>query len=215
MKWSQQAWAECSSVFEGIKQLPFLNELTVGSLPREKFLFYLRQDAYYLAEYGKILAAIAARLDNKDWREAFLRFSGDTVAVEQALHQFYLDGSGVSAEPSPSNLLYTGHMWRQLASTSTAEALASVLPCFWVYKEVGDFILAMQQPGDNPYQSWIDTYGGDAFAQAVAKALEIGDALAESCTLEQRQRMTEAFRLSFKLEWLFWQSAWELEQWRV
>lgn len=215
MKWTEQAWAECSSVFDEIKKLPFLNELTAGTLPREKFLFYLQQDAFYLAEYGKILAGIAARLDNKEWREAFLRFSGDTVAVEQALHQFYLNGSGTSAEPSPSNLLYTGHMWRQLASTSTAEALASVLPCFWVYKEVGDYILATQQPGDNPYQSWIDTYGGDDFAKAVAKALSICDAVAETGTPEQRQRMTEAFRLSFKLEWLFWQSAWEMEQWRV
>ena len=71
-----------------------------GSLSKEKFLFYLRQDAFYLAEYGKILAAIAARLEQKEWREAFLGFSGDTVAVEQALHQFYLKDQLVDAEPT-------------------------------------------------------------------------------------------------------------------
>ncbi|RKD89895.1 TenA family protein [Mangrovibacterium diazotrophicum] len=215
MTWSEEAWAECNSVFTEITKLPFLHELMDGSLPNEKFLFYLRQDAFYLAEYGKILAAIAARLDQKEWREAFLGFSGDTVAVEQALHQFYLKDQLVDAEPTPTNLLYTGHMWRQLAAHSTEEALASVLPCFWVYKEVGDFILANQAKGENPYQSWIDTYGGDEFAKAVAKALFICDKYAEKCTPAQRERMTAAFKLAFKMEWMFWQSAYEQEQWRV
>lgn len=215
MTWSEKAWAECKPVFAEIQKIPFLHELMNGSLPREKFLFYLRQDAFYLAEYGKILAAIAARLDHKEFREAFLGFSADTVAVEQALHQFYLKDQSVEAEPTPTNLLYTGHMWRQLASASTEEALASVLPCFWVYKEVGDFILANQAEGDNPYQSWIDTYGGDEFAKAVAKALYICDTYADKCTSAQQERMTQAFKLSFKMEWLFWQSAYELEKWRV
>jgi len=215
MTWSEEAWAECELVFEEIIRLPFLHELMDGSLPTEKFLFYLRQDAFYLAEYGKILAAIAARLEQKEWREAFLGFSGDTVAVEQALHQFYLKDQLVDAGPTPTNLLYTGHMWRQLAARSTEEALASVLPCFWVYKEVGDFILANQVKGENPYQSWIDTYGGDEFAKAVAKALFICDAYAGNCTPAQRDRMTAAFKLAFKMEWMFWQSAYEQEQWRV
>jgi thiaminase/transcriptional activator TenA len=215
MTWSEQAWAECKPVFADILKLPFLHELMNGSLPREKFLFYLRQDAFYLAEYGKILAAVAARLDDQEWREAFLHFSADTVAVEQALHQFYLESQPADAEPTPTNLLYTGHMWRQLASTSTGEVLASVLPCFWVYKEVGDFILANQRQNDNPYQSWIDTYGGDEFAKAVARALLICDNYADKCTPAQRDRMTQAFKLSFKMEWMFWQSAYEMEKWRV
>ncbi|WP_163717806.1 TenA family protein [Mangrovibacterium lignilyticum] len=215
MKWSDQAWADCASVYGEILTLPFLQELTNGNLPKEKFLFYLQQDAFYLAEYGKILAAIAGRLERKEWREAFLHFSADTVAVEQALHQFYLKDSKAKAEPSPTCTLYTGHMFRQLACASVEEALASVLPCFWVYKEVGDYILANQTKEENPYQSWIDTYGGDEFAKAVAKALFICDQYAEKCTPEHRNRMTRAFKLSFKMEWMFWQSAYEQEQWPV
>ena len=215
MKWSEQAWAECEPIWAEIQKLPFLHELVNGCLPKEKFLFYLQQDAFYLAGYGKILAAIAARLENKEWREAFLHFSADTVSVEQALHQFYLKGNREGSEPTPTNLLYSGHMWRQLACASTEEALAAVLPCFWVYKEVGDYILANQTQGDNPYQSWIDTYGGEVFARAVAQALLIVDSYAANCTDAQQQRMTQAFKLSFKMEWLFWQSAYEMEQWRV
>ncbi len=80
---------------------------------------------------------------------------------------------------------------------------------------MGDYILATQKGSDNPYQSWIDTYGGEDFARAVATAIDIADKLAASCTPEQQERMTVAFKLSFKFEWLFWQSAYEQEQWRV
>ncbi len=215
MKWSKEAWETCTPVYNQILKLPFLNELMEGTLPKEKFFFYLQQDAFYLAEYGKILAGIAAKLDCKEWREDFLSFSSDTVTVEQALHESYLKGASGEATPSPTCTLYTGHMHQQLASGSVENALAAVLPCFWVYKEVGDYILANQTKGANPYQEWINTYGGEEFALAVIKAVAICDEAAQNTTPAKRKEMTRAFELSFKMEWMFWHSAWQQEQWLV
>ena len=87
MRWSEEAWGANAPVYEAVINLPFIKELITGELAQEKFHFYLQQDAHYLAEYGKILAAIAGKLDRKEWREAFLKFASDTVSVEQALHQ--------------------------------------------------------------------------------------------------------------------------------
>ncbi|GET35211.1 aminopyrimidine aminohydrolase [Prolixibacter bellariivorans] len=215
MKWNEQAWKASEDVYAAILKLPFLHELMNGTLPKEKFFFYLQQDALYLAEYGKILAGIAARLDRKEWREAFLHFSSDTVAVEQALHQLYLNGTTNRTEPTPSCQLYTGFMYRQLTGASIEEVVASVLPCFLVYKKVGDYIQANQTAGDNPYQSWIDTYGGEDFALAVEQALSIGDELAVRSTEERREGMTRAFIKGCQLEWMFWDSAWRKEAWPV
>ncbi|MCG6191040.1 TenA family protein [Maribellus maritimus] len=215
MKWSDKAWNECASVYNKILKLPFLNELMNGTLPQEKFQFYLQQDAIYLAEYGKILAGIAAKLNRKEWREDFLKFSSDTVSVEQALHEYYLKNSDRDIDATPTCALYTGHMYRQLACASTEEALAAILPCFWVYKKVGDYILENQTKIENPYQPWIDTYGGDDFALAVQKAITICDKAANETTPALRESMTQAFKLSFKMEWMFWDSAWRLEQWPV
>lgn len=215
MKWSDEAWKECAAVYEKILELPFLNELMNGTLPKGKFYFYLQQDAIYLAEYGKILAGIAAKLDRKEWREDFLKFSSDTVSVEQALHQYYLKNDDKDVEATPACALYTGHMFRQFASASIEEALAAVLPCFWVYKKVGDYILENQTKNENPYQPWIDTYGGEDFAHAVQKAIAICDEAAENTTSTRRESMTRAFKLSFKMEWMFWNSAWIQEQWLV
>ncbi len=215
MKWSDQAWNECASVYEKILELPFLNELMNGTLAQEKFHFYLQQDAIYLAEYGKILAGIAAKLNRKEWREDFLEFSSDTVVVEQALHEHYLKSSAKTIQATPTCALYTGHMYRQLACASIEEALAAILPCFWVYKKVGDYILENQVKNENPYQPWIDTYGGEDFALAVRKAIAICNEVANETTPALRESMMRAFNLSFKMEWMFWDSAWRLEKWPV
>ena len=118
-------------------------------------------------------------------------------------------------KPSPACLLYTSYLWRQLANAPIEVSVAAVLPCFWIYKAVGDYILANQTNEENPYQTWINTYGGDDFSRSVSRAIEICDELAESCTESRQKEMLEAFVVCSKMEYLFWDSAHNLEQWKI
>ena len=224
MKWSESAWAAAEPVFGRILKLDFVCELMSGTLSREKFMFYIRQDAMYLKDFGKALAGIAARLDNVEHSQAFLSFAGDCIAVERALHASYLnngqtslgtDDLGAKLEASPTCLLYTSHVLRLVYDAPLEVAMAAVLPCFWVYKEVGDHILARQNKNGNPYQAWIDTYGGVEFAGAVQKAIAICDEVAATCDETRRKAMTMAYVLCTKMEWMFWDSAFKLEAWPV
>ena len=217
MKWSEHAWKTAEPVYRQILNLDFVRGLIDGTLSREKFLFYIRQDAEYLVGFGKALAGIAARLDNVEHSQAFLIFAGECMAVERSLHESYLGSEKLPAklEPSPTCLLYTSYILKQVYSAPLEVAMAAVLPCFWVYKEVGDYILTKQNKNGNPYQAWIDTYGGDEFATAVQKAINICDEVATSCSNTVRQAMTEAYVLCTKMEWMFWDSAWKLETWPV
>ncbi len=213
MKWTEIAWEASKPIYHKILELPFLKELMNGSLPKEKFYFYLNQDAIYLSEYGKVLAGIASRMNDVKQRSAFLKFSTDTIAVEQALHAFYLkDAPPKKYEgPSPSCLLYTGFVSQQLLCYPVEIALASILPCFWIYQKVGDYIIANHTKDENPYQAWIDTYGGEEFATEVKKAIDICDAVADGSALQEE--MTKAFRYAVKMEWMFWDSAYKMEDW--
>ena len=217
MKWSEEAWQASLEVYEQITKMPFIQELMSGTLAKEKFIFYIQQDALYLNEYGKVLTGIAAKLECKDHREAFMSFSKDTMDVEHALHATFVDelSDGEDLVATPSCLLYTSYLKSQLGSMPLEVALGAVLPCFWVYKKVGDFILAHQAKENNPYQDWINTYGGAAFEAAVNKAIAICDAIADRCTADQRAQMTAAYIMCTKLEWLFWDSAYRLETWGV
>ncbi len=217
MKWSEEAWNAAKPAYNRILELNFVRELMAGNLSRERFLFYVQQDALYLAGFGKALAGIAAKLDKAEHSRAFLGFAGDCMAVERALHESYLGEEGLPErlEPTPTCLLYTSYILKELHDAPLEVAMAAVLPCFWVYKEVGDHILARQNRDNNPYQAWIDTYGGVEFADAVAKAIAICDEAAAACTPEQRRAMTRAYVLCTKMEWMFWDSAWKLEAWPV
>ncbi len=217
MKWSEKTWQVSKPIYDKILELPFIKELMNGTLSKDKFLFYIQQDALYLADYGRILAAIGARLRKPEHVEAFLHFAGDSVAVEKALHESFLTGDNKLSkqEASPSCLIYTSYLFKQLADKPIEVALAAVLPCFWIYKEVGDYILENQSKEDNPYQEWINTYGGEAFEKSVKDAIAICDELADQCTGEQQQAMTEAYKMCSKFEWMFWESAYRMEQWAI
>ncbi|TVQ37867.1 MAG: thiaminase II, partial [Wenzhouxiangella sp.] len=89
---------------------------------------------------------------------------------------------------------------------------AALLPCFWIYREVGLHIHA-RAAGDNPFRDWIDTYAGEDFSRSVDRAIEITDQAAERATDATRARMRQVFERSTRLEWMFWDSAYRLEQW--
>lgn len=217
MRWSEKAWKSIEPIYKKIQELPFIQELMDGTLSNDKFIFYIQQDAIYLADYGKVLTAIASKLTKSDHIEAFIHFAGESVAVEKILHESFVNElhKEGKTEASPSCLLYTSFLMKQVANAPIEVVLAAVLPCFWIYKEVGDYILANQTEGENPYQSWIDTYGGDDFAISVEKAISICDEVADACTSAQQQAMTEAFVMCSKMEWMFWDSAYKQQQWQI
>lgn len=214
-KWSQAAWEAAEPTYRSILSHPFVRALADGTLPKEKFIFYLQQDALYLAVYAQVLAHTASRLSRPDHVSSFLGFATDGIAVEEALHTSFLGGKRPSPdEISPTCLLYTSVLSAQAAAPVEVQA-ASVLPCFWVYQRVGEHILAGQQGNTNPYARWIDTYADPAFAAATRRAIDICDNLAAKTSDEVRGKMTDIFVRCTKLEWIFWDSAWQQENWKI
>lgn len=215
MKWSEKAWNKIGPVYNEIIKQPFIKGLMDGTLPYEKFLFYIQQDALYLAEYGRVLTGIASKLKDSRHIASFIHFAANSIVVENELHRSFVKEISADVKPSPSCLLYTSYLMRLLANSPKEVICAGVLPCFWIYNEVGKYILANQTAGENRYQSWINTYEGEAFTQSVLEAISICDELADNCTEEQQEAMTEAFVMCSKFEWMFWDSAYFMEQWKI
>ncbi len=134
--WSKGAWKAITPIFEDTLRHPFLAELMRGTLAREKFLHYLNQDALYLDDFGKVLAGIAVKCRDREQVEDFLAFASDSIAVERALHLSYLGQLDAGAAPTPTCLLYTSYLQRQLA---TAPLEVAVFPFFVVLPGGGRF----------------------------------------------------------------------------
>ena len=217
MSWTETAWNKGNKIYEQIISMPFNQELAKGTLELEQFKFYIAQDSLYLADFGRALSIIAARAHHTDHMLEFIRFAEGAVVVEKALHASYFKQFGVSEgiPASPSCQLYTQYLLNKAALDQVEVAMAAVLPCFWIYKRVGDHIFQNQTAQDNPYQEWINTYAGEEFGGIVERAIRICDEVAQSCSPSQREAMTEAYLMASKLEWMFWDSAYRLEEWPV
>ncbi|WP_292009018.1 thiaminase II [Chryseobacterium sp.] len=215
MKWSEFTWKQIEPYYESILQMPFITELSSGILPKEKFQFYMAQDSLYLEHFGRALALISARTYDIQDVLTFIRFAENSIVVENALHESYFKDFGVTERGIMQPVCH--HYIHYLKSTAALDAveiaMAAVLPCFWIYKEVGDHILEHYVNKKNPYQKWIDTYGGEEFAAAVQQAIEICDKIAENTTEDTRTRMTEAFITASRMEYLFWDAAYKTTLW--
>ncbi|MQA07961.1 MAG: thiaminase II [Pseudonocardiaceae bacterium] len=215
----EQAWKHTERIQQAVLELPFNLELATGTLSRERFQFYMAQDARYLVGFGRALAVAAARAPEPDELAFFSGAAQEAVVVERQLHESYFERFGLSSaevdaiETSPTCLAYTSYLLARAQSASYAELLAALLPCFWVYHYVGTDILHRQTSGDNPYQEWIDTYADDEFAAAVERCKEATDRAAERADESTRARMLEAFTRASEYEWMFWESAYRLETW--
>ncbi|MDR2913195.1 MAG: thiaminase II [Alistipes sp.] len=222
MKWSEQTWAKTAHIYQSITEMPFIAELADGSLPREKFLYYIAQDDIYLHSYAQALAMIAAKAPTPEESMAFAKYAEIALFSEQEMHRTFFAESPSAAAPAeigPACHHYTSFL-KSVAATEPVEvAMAAVLPCFWIYREVGAHIHSLSAKNrangaaENPYQAWIDTYVGDEFDALVDECIALCDAAAERSTPAQRQKMTEAYEFAARLEFDFWDAGYRLRKW--
>jgi thiaminase/transcriptional activator TenA len=119
-----------------------------------------------------------------------------------------------AARPTPVCDHYVSYLLRIAALEPYPVVLAALLPCFWIYLEVGINIHA-RAAKPNPYQAWIDTYAGDEFENAVRAVIDTTDAVAARASEETLTAMHAAFTRATQLEWMFWDSAYRLANWPV
>ena len=219
-KFSERVWQSTTPLRQKIHAMPFNAELAAGTLSRERFQFYITQDSLYLAEYSRVLALAAARSPDMEQLQAFAKSALGAVAVEQSLHERYLSEFGVTpgelaaAVPSPECLGYTSFLLAAAYHDSWEVLIAALLPCFWLYWDVGTLI-SKTAKGDNPYRAWIDTYADDHFAASVQRVIGVTDEAAARASSFTQRKMATAFVRCCQYEWLFWDSAYNKRAWPV
>ncbi|CAN5694797.1 thiaminase II [soil metagenome] len=217
-RFTQTLWGSIAPIYEAILEHPFLRGLADGTLDEKAFRFYVVQDAHYLREYARALSICSARAPHEDDILMFARHAGGAIEVERSLHEsffasFGLSEKDVAAEPiAPTTVAYTSYLLATAHGGDFSDALATVLPCYWIYWEVGKELLKSAPP--NPlYQRWIDTYGGEEFGAIVTEVLELTDRVGAAASEEQRKRMRSHFVTTSRYEWMFWDMGFTQEQW--
>jgi len=219
-RFSQEAWARNLAAYEAIRTMPFNAELADGSLSPERFRRYIVQDAHYLIGFGRALALAAAKAPHPDRIVQFARGAETAIVVERALHGGFFQEYGIDAGTFAATPLSPAcdHYVAWLIATAYAEpyevVLGALLPCFWIYAEVGRDIFARAKP-NNPYRAWIDTYAGEEFGAAVAAMIAATDEAAADASPALRARMHAAYTHATRLEFGFWDSAYRDLTWAL
>jgi thiaminase/transcriptional activator TenA len=202
IRFSDDAWQRTETLREAIHRLPFNTDLAAGSLSRDRFQTYIIQDAIYLGQFSRALAISAAKAPDTPTMQSFAQSALGAIAVEQALHGRYLRDC----------LAYTSYLIAAAYHDPWEVLVAALLPCFWIYWDVGCAIARTAAP-QNPYKAWIDTYADERFGEAVRTVIAITDRAADAATPTNRAKMLAAFTRACQYEWLFWDGAYQRRGW--
>ncbi|MCM3719342.1 thiaminase II [Fictibacillus phosphorivorans] len=211
---------QAEPIWEANLTHPFVRGIAEGTLPLENFKYYVLQDSYYLSHFARIQAYGAARAEDLYTTSRMAAHAQGTNEAELTLHEKFIKQLHISEEelaefePAPTAYNYTSHLYRVAESGSLGEIIAAILPCYWIYHEIGE-----RFEGANPtepiYQEWITAYGGEWFSQLVQEQISRLDELADKVSHDERNKMIKHFLLSCQYEYLFWEMAFSLETWPV
>jgi len=201
---------------------PFVLALGNGTLPESKFRYYILQDARFLGDLARVFSAAAQKAPDSDSALRFNKLAEETIIVERSLHESYgkqwrMTAKQMSSMPmAPTNYAYTRHMLSVAASGSAVEITVVALPCAWIYCVVGQHFLRKGPPPQNhPYRDWLMLYASPEFAEVQRWMRKKVDQWAKTAGAEEKKRMEEAFVISSRYEWMFWEMAWNEETWPV
>lgn len=214
--------AEAAAVWDALHAHPFLRELADGSLPLDRFRFFIEQDNLYLEEYLRCLAMGAARSRNDVELSYFtndlLQVIDDELPSNRALLQRVIEmgaeDRGGALAAAPANIAYTGYMQAVAARGGALEIMAVLLPCAWSYVEIATGL----EPGataNDVYAGWVDFFRSPEVVRMIEAMRRDFDRACDhpSVGADRRAELARIFAMSSRLELGFWEMAYHLEQW--
>ena len=220
-KFSAQLRRGSGRIWRAIENHPFLRELHAGSLPMNRFTYFVLQDYVYLLDFAQVLCQGGAKAPDLETLEMFARHAIGAVEVERSFHASFGKTLGfaqkeLDAVPKgPATEAYIGHLQSVARGGSLGELVAAVLPCYWIYGEAGRRLYKGRPRTPKIYRKWIETYAGEAFWRLVREQIRLMDSLGAAASGREKKLMTAHFMLSSRYEFMFWEQAYRLESWPV
>ncbi|MFD6175910.1 MULTISPECIES: bifunctional hydroxymethylpyrimidine kinase/phosphomethylpyrimidine kinase [unclassified Isoptericola] len=197
-------WAAAAGVRAAIDELSFVRALGDGTLGTDRFRDYLEQDAIYLREYSRALARASQLAPTRAEQAFWAGGAHGALVTELDLHTTWLGGEPTDVPTSPTTAAYLDHL--RAAGDDYATLVAAVLPCYWIYQDVGERLAARNHPG-HPYAAWLGTYADDEFAAATRQAVAVLRRVAGAAGPATRVRMGAAFQGACEHELAFFDQA--------
>lgn len=158
-----------SSKLQLIYKHPFNRKLFAGTLDQSAFGRYLRDDFLYLHEFASAINMIAKRTNeiNPDLSTQLKCLSNDIICNEQSMQLKYAEHFTHLREHKMGIAVseYSKYLIDASMHSEISESLCSILPCFWIYYQLGILARDTKSVSLNPYYDWIATYSSPEFVK--------------------------------------------------
>jgi thiaminase/transcriptional activator TenA len=208
-------------IWSAIHGHAFLRELHAGTLGSERFTYFILQDYLYLLDFAQVLCIGGAKSPNLATLEVFARHALSAVEVERSFHASFGKTLGFSQKQleetvkGPVTRAYIDHLQAAARGGGLKELVAAVLPCYWIYGETGRRLFKGRPRRPKIYREWIELYASDEFWRPVREQIRLMDELGAEASSREKRLMISHFMLSSRYEYLFWDQAYRLAQWRI
>jgi len=208
----------CRDIWKGYVEHEFVKQLAQGTLAKECFLHFIKQDYLYLKYYARAYALLAAK------SSTFSSIQAATATIlnvinEVSMHRSYCAQWGITEEElretleSPATTAYGAFILDTGLQGDASRLVMALAACLLGYGEVGLWLkkqAAMPDTWvkleDNPYQKWIDDYSGADYQKAVKLGLDTIEAMAvaDPPSPVRFQEWQSAWERCVRLEKGFW-----------
>lgn len=210
----------CEPVWSGLHAHPFVRELAAGTLPSEKFRFYIEQNLQYLPEYARAMAVGLAKAPDLETMELFKGFIANILDSEipenrelrRRVIELGAEDRGGAHGMAPANVAYTGFLVSTALQGGLLEIMAVILPCAWSYGEIG--VALSPDVREHPvYAEWVRFFSSSEYHVPLAKMRDDFEALTADADEATLDRLAAIFAMSTRLERGFWDMAYETRHW--
>ncbi|WP_336249596.1 bifunctional hydroxymethylpyrimidine kinase/phosphomethylpyrimidine kinase [Stomatohabitans albus] len=195
-------WDRIGQLRKDIDALDFVRALGDGTLAQERFITYQIQDALYLSTYARVLASAAAIAPDRSAQAFWAKGANECIEVEMTLHDAWIPEGSENTPMDAVTTGYTNHLLSRAQLGHYGELIAAILPCYWLYQDIGDRLTAHNHP-DHTFHNWLTMYGDPAFAEATLQAKTLVVDALDAASDTDRKRMWEAFYESCIWEYRF------------
>ena len=209
ISWSEEVWNESNSVVEKIKNHKFIQELMEGILNENIFKEYIIQDIMYCDIFNSCMKKLSEKIDIEEYNNKLLEFSKSKSSI--SMREFYKNKYGLIPDTKKNNVngKYTSLIIDSVENKSIQEGLSSMLACYWVYFDVGNYIHDNQiKNKDNKYQNWIDNYGNPNYGKKVESYKNICDYYA-NLNPDKKDNMKKIFIQCVQYEYDFFDEVYQ------
>ena len=207
-------------IWQKILSHRFIVELSTDMLPLDKFVFYLRQDHYFLEEFSRFLQSAKQKTNDNKLKKWLHSLYLSTINSEMEMQKQLLN---LLAASSPSNmtpsyyeffpcrttLAYTFYLINTSSTGTFSEIVSVMTPCPWTYLEIAQKLSKIPIRNEI-YKNWLQFYSSDESRRQVAEIKEILNRVGEEEDEKTRAIMKNHFANACKYEYLFWEMAYHL-----